>query len=128
MRFARWIFAIATIWGVVVIAPLYFAERLIAENDPPAINHPEYFYGFVGVTLAWQFVYGLIATDPVRYRPVMLIGAAGKLSFVIACALLFAGGRLSAPAFYPSLIDLLLVLLFLFAWLGTAGREADRAE
>ena len=40
-----------------VIAPLYFAEGQIAQNDPPPITHPEFFYGFIGITLAWQFVF-----------------------------------------------------------------------
>lgn len=116
MRTARWIFGVASVWGILVIAPLYFAEGVIAANDPPAITHPEFFYGFVGVTLAWQFLYGLIATDPARFRPIMPIGAAGKISFTVACTALYFGGRLGATTFYSSLIDLLLALLFLVAW------------
>jgi hypothetical protein len=71
MKLARWIFAIAGIYGILVIAPLYFAEGPIAQNDPPAITHPEFFYGFVGVTLAWQLVFLSIARNPMRYRPLM---------------------------------------------------------
>ena len=57
MKVARWIFGIAGVYGILVIAPLYFAEGQIAQNDPPAITHPEFFYGFIGITLAWQFVF-----------------------------------------------------------------------
>jgi hypothetical protein len=36
MKLARWIFAIAGVYGILVIAPLYFAEGQIAQSDPPA--------------------------------------------------------------------------------------------
>jgi hypothetical protein len=48
MKLARWIFAVAGVYGILVIAPLYFAAGQIAQNDPPAITHPEFFYGFIG--------------------------------------------------------------------------------
>ncbi|MBC2778723.1 hypothetical protein [Parasphingopyxis marina] len=116
MRLARWIFGIAAIWGIAVIAPLYFLERWIGEYFPPPIAHPETYYGFVGVTLAWQFLYGLIAYDPLRYRPVMLIGAAGKLSFATSSAALYLQGRVGMPVFGASLFDLALAILFVIAW------------
>ena len=46
MKLARWIFGIAGVYGILVIAPLYFMEARIGHDDPPAITHPEYFYGF----------------------------------------------------------------------------------
>ncbi len=52
MKFARIVFLVAGIWGVLVIAPLYFLFDLIGQNDPPAITHPGFFYGFVGLGLA----------------------------------------------------------------------------
>ena len=53
MSFARWVFRIAGIYGVLVIAPMYFLESRFPAENPPPITHPEFFYGFVGVTLAW---------------------------------------------------------------------------
>ena len=41
MKFARWVFAVAGIYGVLLIAPLYFSEGRIAVEQPPAITHPE---------------------------------------------------------------------------------------
>jgi hypothetical protein len=55
MKVARWIFGIAGVYGILVMAPLYFAEAAIAKNDPPGITHVEYFYGFIGITLALLF-------------------------------------------------------------------------
>jgi hypothetical protein len=52
MKFARLTFLLAGIWGIVVLGPLYFLENFIGARHPPAITHPEYFYGFVGLGLA----------------------------------------------------------------------------
>ncbi len=84
MRWARWILLFAGIWGIVVLAPQYFLERFIASQHPPAITHAEFFYGFIGIGLAWQILFLIISTDPVRYRGAMLAGVVEKLSFVSA--------------------------------------------
>ncbi|MEM8696372.1 MAG: hypothetical protein AAGE05_10165 [Pseudomonadota bacterium] len=127
MRFARWLFAIAAIWGIAVVAPLYFLETMIGADFPPPVARPELYYGFVGVVLSWQLVYALIATDPIRYRPLMLIGALGKLSFFGACLILYLHGRADAMLVATTAPDLLLALLFVAAWFVTAGEtgEAD---
>jgi hypothetical protein len=44
-------------------------------------QQPEIYYGFGSIGLAWQIVFILIATDPVRYRPLMLIAAVFEKSF-----------------------------------------------
>jgi hypothetical protein len=72
MRFAKTVFWIAGIWGVLVIAPLYFMFDVISRNDPPPITHPGFFYGFAGAALAWQIAFFFIAKDPMRHRPLML--------------------------------------------------------
>ena len=43
MKFAKIIFRIAAIWGVLVLTPLYFMFDLIGRNDPPPITHPAFF-------------------------------------------------------------------------------------
>ena len=112
IRFARWVFTIAGIYGVIVLLPQYFLENKFAHDLPPALTHPEHFYGFIGVTLAWQLVYLLIGTDPIRYRPVIPIGMLGKLSFGIACFVLYLQGRLARIVLAASSVDLILVILF----------------
>ena len=72
MKFARWTFLIAGIWGFLVLVPLYFLEKRTGFVHPPAITHPEYFYGFLGVALAWQVLFLVIARDPERFRSAML--------------------------------------------------------
>ena len=53
-RFARWVFLVAGVYGVLVVLPQYSLEARIARDFPPPITHPEYFYGFIGVALAWR--------------------------------------------------------------------------
>ena len=119
MRLARWIFGIAAIWGIAVVAPLYFLEGWIAENMPPAVARPEFYYGFTGTVLVMQLLYALVATDPVRYRPVMPIGVLAKLSFFGACLVLFAQGRITDQMMTSVVPDFILACLFLFAWFKT---------
>ena len=64
MRFAKIVFKVAGIWGFLVLTPLYFLFDAIGRNDPPPITHPGFFYGFVGVALAWQVAFIFIASRP----------------------------------------------------------------
>jgi hypothetical protein len=62
-RFARRVFLIAGVYGVLIVLPQCSLEARIARDFPPPITHPEYFYGFIGVALAWQIAFLLIARD-----------------------------------------------------------------
>jgi uncharacterized membrane protein YfcA len=42
MTFAKIIFWIAGIWGILVLTPLYFIFGLIGQKDPPPITHPAF--------------------------------------------------------------------------------------
>jgi len=116
MLFARRLFLVAGIYGLIVIAPQYFMETQIGIDQPPAITHPEYFYGFVGLGIAWQVAFLIIATDPARYRPLIIACVIEKFSFAAAVALLFARGRVSGPLGFFAAIDLALGVLFLMAF------------
>lgn len=122
-RFARWVFAIAGVYGLAVLAPQYFMESSIGVDDPPPITHVEYFYGFVGVALAWQIAFLIIAIDPRRYRPLMLAAVVEKASFAIAASLLFAQGRLNPMLFAAGMIDLCLGLAFVASFFATKERS-----
>lgn len=116
MKFARWLFLIAGVYGLLLIPPQYFMEEQINREYPPAITHPEYFYGFVGVVTAWQLAFLVIASDPPRYRPLMLPSVVEKFSFGIAAPILFAQQRLPGIILVFAGIDMVLGLLFLLAW------------
>src|SRR5437867_1228835 len=81
MRFAKWVFLLAGISGILIVLPHYFVEEKFGRDHPPPVNHPEFFYGFFGVTLAWQFLFLVIGSDPVRFRPAMLPAMFEKASF-----------------------------------------------
>ena len=119
MKFAKIVFWIAGIWGLVVITPLYFLFDIIGQKDPPAITHPGFFYGFVGCALAWQVAFCFLATDPVRYRPLMLPSILEKATYVIAIVVLVLQGRTRPTDLVFAGTDALLGLLFVTAYYKT---------
>src|SRR3954447_19584731 len=125
MKFAKVVFTVAGIYGVLVITPLFFIFDLIGKNDPPPITHPAFYYGFTTVTLAWQIAFLVIARDPVRLRPIMVPAMFEKFSYVIAATVLFMQHRMKVPDYALALIDLTLGVLFVTAFVKT-GKEAFR--
>jgi hypothetical protein len=123
-KFSAWVFCGAGIYGVVALLPQYFLEEKLGRDFPPPLNHPEYFYGFLGVALAWQLVFLLIARDVERYRLLMLPAIVEKLSFGLAVVILHAQGRAATLVAVAGVIDLILALLFWLAF--RASRNAER--
>lgn len=121
-RFARWVFLTAGVYGLVVLLPQYFLEGRIGRDYPPPITHPEHFYGFLGVAIAWQVAFLLIARDTVRYRIFMIPSALEKLSFGVAVLVLHAQGRVPTALLGFGLIDLVFCVLFLVAFRLTKER------
>jgi hypothetical protein len=107
----RWLFRGAAVYGVLALLPMYF--------DPPAgLSHPLFYYGFIGVALAWQLAFWLIAMDPVRYRLVILPGIVEKLGFGVAAAWLWWSGRLGDPLLaLGGALDLVMAAAFAWAYL-----------
>jgi hypothetical protein len=121
MNFARWTFWIAGWYGLAVILPQYFLERRISLDYPPAITHPEHFYGFISVALAWQVAFLIMSRDPLRYRPLMPAGVLEKASFGIAALVLYFQNRLTIALVPFALLDLVLGVLFLEAYRRTGN-------
>ena len=115
MKFAKIVFWIAGIYGLIVVAPLFLTEGVINATQPPAITHPEYYYGFACVTLVWQILFLLVARDPVRYRPIMLIAVLEKASGIVFILLVLL--HRSPPSMLIGVIDVLLGTLFLIAYI-----------
>ena len=115
MKFAKVVFRIAGIYGLLVLVPQYFMESKIGRDFPPAITHPEHFYGFIGVAVAWQLLFFVIASDPARYRGAIFAAIVEKLAFGIPALVLFAQGRIPLPILGAGLIDLTLATLFLIS-------------
>jgi hypothetical protein len=123
MRFAKIAFWVAGIWGLLVLTPLYFMFDLISRNDPPPITHPGFFYGFVGVGLAWQVAFIIIATDPVRFRPLMIPSILEKVSWGASVIVLVLQGRMHKADLLFAGTDLLLGVLFAIAYLKPRARS-----
>jgi hypothetical protein len=119
VKFARRVFLIAGIYGVVVLLPQYFLEQRHAVDRPPAITHAEYYYGFVGVALAWQIAFFMISRDPARFRPIMIAAILEKAAFGPATIVLFLAGRLDLEMLGAGMLDMTWGILFAIAWVKT---------
>ncbi len=114
--FARRVFLLAGIYGLVMLLPQYFLENILSRRFPPALTHPENFYGFIGVAIAWQCAFLLIARDVNRFRLFMLPAIFGKLSFGIATLVLYAQGRVAPVVSCAGAMDLFFAVLFVLAF------------
>ena len=121
MKLARSVFRLAGIYGLLVLLPQYFTEAKVGTDYPPPITHPEYYYGFLGVSISWQVAFLIVASDPHRYRPLMVPSILEKATFGFAVILLYLGQRTSALMLGFSIIDLTLGALFLLAYLRTGS-------
>lgn len=121
MKFAKIVFWIAGIWGILILTPLYFMFDAISRNDPPAITHPGFYYGFVSVGLAWQLAFFVIAQDPVRFRLMMIPSMLEKFGYGASLLALYLQHRLHASDLVFGGVDILFGVLFLLAFFRTSA-------
>jgi hypothetical protein len=119
MKFARSVFIIAGVWGFLILTPLYFTFDLVGRAYPPPITHPDLYYGFIGVTLVWQIAFLIIATDPVRHRPIMLAAILEKLIYIGTMTALYMRGQLQLGQYAVVGPDFILMLLFAASFITT---------
>ena len=120
MKFAKVVYWVAGIWGLLVITPLYFMLDVIGRKDPPAITHPGFYYGFVKVALAWQIAFLVIARDPVRLRPMMVPSMVEKFTYGPMIVILVMQGKSNPRDLIFAATDTLLGILFVAAYVATA--------
>jgi len=123
MRFAKIVFTIAGVWGLLVVTPLYFLVDVTGRQYPPPADYPQFFYGFLAVTIAWQLAFLVIGSNPGRFRLLMLPAIVEKLGYVTTLIVLYSQGRISATDANPILPDLVLGLLFIVAFAKTRSYE-----
>ena len=123
MKFARNVFLIAGLWGLMLLIPLYFASDLVSRSYPPPITHPDFYYGFVSVALVWQVAFLIIATDPARHRPIMLAAMLEKFIYVGTIGTLYLKGQLQLGQFAVISPDFILALLFMASFIKTAEQR-----
>jgi len=116
MKFARIVFAVAGIWGVLILIPLYWMAGTIGRQYPPPITHADFYYGFVAVALAWQIAFLVIAKEPRRFRPLMIPAIVEKFGYCATLLVLYATGELALGQMLVGSPDLLLGALFVAAF------------
>jgi hypothetical protein len=126
MRFAKTVFTVAAIWGVVVLLPLYFSFDLVGRQYPPPITHPDFFYGFVGVAIVWQLAFFVIGREPGRFHLMMIPAVLEKFTYVLTLSVLYARGDLQVGQFAVAVPDFAIGVLFLVAFfkVGAESRQS----
>jgi vacuolar-type H+-ATPase subunit I/STV1 len=124
LKFAKIVFLVAGVWGLLVLTPLYFMFDLIGQKDPPPITHPGFFYGFAGLGLAWQLAFIVISRDPIRYRLMMLPSIVEKFSYAIAIVVLVLQHRTRPTDLLFAATDTLLGILFIASWFATSSQQS----
>ena len=127
MKLAKWTCRTAGIFGLIVMIPMLFVEKLIVEIMPPAVNHPEFFYGFVILNICWQILYLILSRDPIRLRPMMIPSFFAKASGPIALLWLHFQGRISSQWITTIYMDAFFAILFLISYWIT-GRETGEIQ
>jgi hypothetical protein len=121
MKFPRSVFLVDGIYGLIVITPLYFVEGVIGQQTPPRLTHPEFFYGFVGTALAWQVLFLVVASEPIRYGPMILPSVLEKISYRIALIVPHQQQRIPASSFRIGMLDWIFAVLFTDSFIRTRG-------
>jgi hypothetical protein len=119
MKFAKIVFYLAAVWGILILTPLYFMFDMIGRQDPPPITHPAFYYGFASVALAWQFAFIVIARDPVRFRPMMIPSVIEKFAYGASLLALYFQHRLHGADVAFGSVDIAFGILFIIAFLKT---------
>jgi hypothetical protein len=124
MSFARWVFRIAGLYGIIILAPMLFWESQMA----PGAVHPVFFYAWLSVGLVWQILLIVLSMNPIRYRPIMLVCVLQKVTAVIAIPWLYGLGRVGGMWLGAAASDLIFAVLFLSAYRATRTlKKADGA-
>jgi hypothetical protein len=126
-RFSRIVFLFAGIYGLIVLLPGFLGEKMLAEKMPPAVTHPEFYYGFFGVGIAWQVAFMIISRNPQRFRAIIPAAILEKLTYCVACAVLLALGRIQPIIALGGVGDFILGTLFTIHISGSDRRKLNNS-
>jgi hypothetical protein len=119
MRFARYTFIGAGIWGIGVLTPIYWLVDISGRRYSPPADYPHFFYGFLSVAMAWQIAFLIIGSNPARMRPLMVPAIIEKLGYVGTLAILYFSSRITGTDAQAAVPDFLLGLLFIVSFVKT---------
>ena len=120
MKFAKWVFLIAGIFGFFTLIPFYFIEGKIT----PDLMYPLFYYGFVTIDLIWQIVYIIISFNPTRYRPMMIPAFLVKFLGGVSITWMIIQGRVENQLYFIAITDFIFAVLFIIAYWSTRHRIA----
>lgn len=119
MRGALWATVALNILGVAVFAP----SALGRESALMPLPAPPYYAAQVAYTIAlFGGVYAWLALQPRINRPLVIVGALGKLGFFLLAVAYWMAGDLHWDIVLKALPDLVFALVFLW-WARTAPGE-----
>lgn len=124
---ANWrvFFAVAAAFNFLAGIPLAIAPAEMAASLGVPVPDDLMYHRFTGLLVAcFGGIYALLASDPMRYRPVLWTGVIGKAGVVVLFTEAFLGGRVPLQAYAVSVGDLAFVIGFLVFLLTTAKKAA----
>lgn len=116
MKFTKIAFWITAIYGFVLLIPMYFLMNTIGQKAAPSISHPEFYFGFVGVTLLWQCIFVLIALDPLRFQAIIPIAVLEKVAYTVPVLILYLMDKVQLNIPGTALADPIFAILFITAY------------
>lgn len=125
--YARWLFGTAAAGNLAVGGSLLLAQKPFAEilGLDPIVGSNAVIAALAGVLIVvFGYGYGRIALDPARFRPLIQLGAFGKLAAVVTVVV---GARLVPHVWWLAVLvsgDLGFAALFL-DYLRRTARRAD---
>jgi len=118
MKFSKWVFLGAGVYGLLVTLPLYNEART-AQIFPPSVNHPEYYFGFVSTVIAWQVAFIFISRDPLKHHPLIIPAIMEKMLYVASIVALAFQGRVAGAIIGFAAIDFIWGALFAISYVLT---------
>lgn len=115
---------LAGISGIILLFPLYFMQT---ETGETAISHPAFYYGFIGVALAFQVLFIIISFDLAKYRMAIIPCFIEKFAFAVPVIILFSQSRVSDTIFWAGIMDLILGILFVIVFISSPQRRLYRS-
>lgn len=128
MKFARYVFTIAGLWGIAVLVPLFFLVDISGRRYGAPTEYPHFFYGFLAVALSWQFAFLIIGSDPLRFRSMMIPAFIEKAGYIIWTAALYSQGRITASDAGTAVPDSILLVLFVAAYVKIRPAKTARSD
>jgi hypothetical protein len=119
VKFAKYVFVSAGVWGIAVLTPFYWLVDVTGRRYAPPTEYPHFFYGFFAITMAWQFAFLVIGSNPIRFRALMVPSMFEKFSYVVTLVILYNQARISVADFQAAIPDVLLGILFVVAFVKT---------